>query len=369
MTPLGEIARVFLVLGTTAFGGPAAHIAMMHEQVVRRRRWLSDAEFTDLIAAVNLIPGPNSTELAIHIGRRQAGLAGLGVAGICFIMPAAAIVAMLASLYVEYGRTPDARALLAGISPVIIAVIVHATYQLGTTALKSAWLWMIGAAAIALSIFGINELAILLGAGLAMLAAQGGRRALSIVMVAGGSTVSLAAASTASVSLAKLTLFFLKVGSVLFGSGYVLLAFLRADLVDRWGWLTERQLLDAIAVGQFTPGPVFTTATFVGYVLAGWPGAALSTVAIFLPAFVFVWITHPFIARMRASPRVGAFLDGVVAASLGLMAAVAIVMARSTLTSPLWIAVAVVSFLALSIWRINSAWLVIAGGVLGFVAR
>jgi chromate transporter len=369
MTPLGEIARVFLLLGTAAFGGPAAHIAMMHEQVVRRRRWLTDGEFTDLIAAVNLIPGPNSTELAIHIGRRQAGLAGLAVAGICFIVPAAAIVAALAALYVEYGRTPDARALLAGISPVIIAVILHATYQLGKTALTSVWLSIIGALATAASIVGANELAILLGAGLLALAAHSGRRAPVVTAVAMVSSASLAAASTASVSLAKLTLFFLKVGSVLFGSGYVLVAFLRADLVDRWGWLTEQQLLDAVAVGQLTPGPLFTTATFIGYVLAGWPGAVLSTVAIFLPAFVFVWITHPFIPRLRASPRIGAFLDGVVAASLGLMAAVAMVMARSALTSPLWIAVAVVSLLALTIWRINSVWLVAAGAVLGLVIR
>lgn len=368
MTSLGEIARVFLLLGVAAFGGPAAHIAMMHDQVVRRRQWLSDAEFTDLIAAVNLIPGPNSTELAIHIGRRQAGLAGLAIAGICFIVPAALIVATLATIYVEYGQTPDARALLTGIAPVIIAVIVHATFQLAKTALKSAWLWIVAALAVALSAFGVNELAILFGAGLLMLAAHGGRRALAAVVVACASSVSLAAASAASVSLAKLTLFFLKVGSVLFGSGYVLIAFLRADLVDRWGWLTEQQLLDAVAVGQFTPGPLLTTATFIGYVLAGWPGAVLSTIAIFLPAFVFVWITHPVIPRFRESRPVAAFLDGVIAASLGLMAAVAITIGRTTLTSPLWVAVSVASLIALTMWRVNSVWLVLAGAVLGLAA-
>jgi chromate transporter len=370
MVGVADIARVFLLLGSTAFGGPAAHIAMMHEQIVRRRRWLTDAEFTDLIAAVNLIPGPNSTELAIHIGRRQAGVAGLAVAGICFIVPAAAMVSALAVIYVEYGRTPDARAMMAGVSPVIIAIIVHATVQLGKTALKSPWLWLVGAAAVALSGLRVNELLILLGAGLLTAGASGARHAVGAMVVACGSGVSAAAASTtAAVSLVQLTLFFLKVGSVLFGSGYVLLAFLRADLVERWGWLTEQQLIDAIAVGQFTPGPVFTTATFVGYVLGGWPGAALSTVAIFLPAFIFVWITHPLIPRFRASKPVGAFLDGVVAASLGLMAAVAAVMARAALGSPMWIAVCAASLLALAVWRINSAWLVLAGAVLGIALR
>ena len=365
MTSPGEIARVFLLLGVAAFGGPAAHVAMMHDQVVRQRQWLTNAEFTDLIAAVNLIPGPNSTELAIHIGRRQAGLAGLAVAGICFIVPAALIVATLAAVYVEYGQTPDARALLAGIAPVIIAIIVHATSQLAKTALKAVWLWIVGALAVGLSVFGVNELAILLGAGLLMLAAHGGSRALVIVAVACASSASVAAASTASVSLATLTLFFLKVGSVLFGSGYVLIAFLRADLVHRWGWLTEQQLLDAIAVGQLTPGPLFTTATFIGYVLAGWPGAVLSTMAIFLPAFVVVWVTHPVIPRLRESRPVAAFLDGVIAASLGLMAAVAITIGWTTLTSPLWIAVTVASLVALT-WRVNSVWLVLAGAGLGW---
>ncbi len=366
MARLGEIARLFLLLGTTAFGGPAAHIAMMHEQVVRRRRWLSDREFTDLIAAVNLIPGPNSTELAIHIGRRRAGAAGLAVAGLCFIVPAALIVSVLAVLYVEYGRTPDARAMMAGIAPVILAVIGHAALQLGRAALKSPWLWFVAVTAVPATMLHANELLILLAAGLLTAGVTGARRLLAAGVVVSGASLSAAAApAAASVPLAQLALFFLKVGSVLFGSGYVLLAFLRADLVDRWGWMTEQQLLDAIAVGQFTPGPVFTTATFVGYVLAGWPGAVLSTAAIFLPAFMFVWVTHPLIPRLRASKTVGAFLDGVVAASLGLMAAVAILMAPPVLASPLWMAVAAASLVALVAWRVNSAWLVLAGGALG----
>ncbi len=368
MTPLADVIRVFLLLGTTAFGGPAAHIAMMHEQVVRRRRWLTDAEFTDLIAAVNLIPGPNSTELAIHVGRRVAGWPGLLVAGICFIVPAVLIVTGIAIAYVEYGRTPDARAVMAGVAPVIIAVIAHATVQL-SPALKSVPLWVIAVASAVAAVAGVNELVLLAAAGILMVVRLRARGAAAIAAFAGGSIAPAAAAATgaASISLATLSLFFLKIGSVLFGSGYVLVAFLRADLVERWGWLTEQQLLDAIAVGQFTPGPLFTTATFIGYVLAGWPGAALSTIAIFLPAFVFVAATHTLIPRLRRSPAAGAFLDGVVAASLGLIAAVAIMLARSSLTSPLWVITAVVAFVALTLPRINSVWLVLAGGALGLL--
>lgn len=370
MTRLAEVARVFLLLGTTAFGGPAAHIAMMHEQVVRRRRWLTDAEFTDLIAAVNLIPGPNSTELAIHVGRRVAGWPGFVVAGLCFIVPAALIVTAIAIAYVEYGRTPDARALMAGVVPVIIAVIAHATVQL-STALKSLPLWVIAVASAVAAVAGVNELVLLALAGILAIVTMRARGAVAIALLVAGSVASAAAATAtaASVSLASLSLFFLKIGSVLFGSGYVLVAFLRADLVERWGWLTEQQLLDAIAVGQFTPGPLFTTATFIGYVLAGWPGAVLSTVAIFLPAFVFVAATHTLIPRLRRSPAAGAFLDGVVAASLGLIAAVAITLARSSLTSPLWIVAAAVAFLALTFLRINSVWLVLGGAALGLLLR
>jgi chromate transporter len=368
MAPLGEIARLFLFLGVTAFGGPAAHIAMMHEHVVRRRRWLTDGEFADLLAAVNLIPGPNSTELAIHIGRRMGGWAGFAVAGVTFIMPAALIVAALAAAYVKYGSAPDARAVMTGVAPVIIAVVGHAAYQLATTTLKRPAQWLVAAGALALAIAGVNEIAILVAAGIVMLAA--GRHRVATAAIAAASGVSAyAAAAAVPVSLVKLTLFFLKVGSVLFGSGYVLVAFLRADLVDRWGWLTEQQLLDAVAVGQFTPGPVFTTATFIGYLLGGGAGAALATIAIFLPAFVFVALTHGTIPRLRVSKTMSAFLDGVVAASLALMIAVALALARTALTTPLWTAVAVVALLLLVRWRVNSAWLVLAGGAIGLLVR
>jgi chromate transporter len=369
MPPLRAIAFLFLQLGITAFGGPVAHIAMMHEQIVRRRGWISDAEFTDLLAATNLIPGPNSTELAIHIGRRAAGWRGLLVAGVCFIVPAALIVSALSVAYVRYGGTPDARALLAGVAPVIIAVILQATVQLAAVSLRSLPLWFIAIAATALSVFGVNELLVLVGGGVAMLLARGPGRAPTAALLVFMWTASAAAAAAApaSISLARLTLFFLKVGSVLFGSGYVLIAFLRADLVERWGWLTERQLLDAVAIGQVTPGPVFTTATFVGYVLGGWPGAFLATAAIFLPAFVFVALSQPLIPRLRRSRAAGAFLDGVVASSLGIMAAVAVTLARSTLTAPLWTAVAIAALAALVYWRVNSAWLVLGGAAVGLL--
>lgn len=369
MVGIGDIARVFLLLGTTAFGGPAAHIAMMHEQVVRRRRWLTDQAFSDLLAAVNLIPGPNSTELAIHIGRRVGGWRGFAVAGMCFILPAALIVTALAMIYVKYGATADARAVMAGVSPVIIAVIAQAAFQLARSALTSPAAWIVGAASLGLAIAGFNEIGILIAAGAAMLAiGRPRRRHVAALIFAAGTSVS-AATTAVPISLVKLTLFFLKVGSVLFGSGYVLLAFLRADLVERWGWLTEQQLLDAIAVGQFTPGPVFTTATFIGYILGGGAGAALATIAIFLPAFVFVSMTYAIIPRLRASRVMAAFLDGVVAASLALMIAVAIALARSALTSPLWIGVAAIAFVVLMRWRVNSAWLVAGGAVLGFLLR
>ncbi len=373
--PAATVARVFLQLGLTAFGGPAAHMGLMHEQIVARRKWIDDAEFADLMAASNLIPGPNSTELALHIGRRVAGWPGFFAAGAAFVVPAALIVWALAVAYVRYGQTPDARALLAAVIPVIIAVIAQAVWTLGRATLKSARLAVIAAAAFALSIAGVNELIVLaVGAvaGGAARAARLRRRSAMIALAAvAGASMQAAAAVPAvhAVSLVQLALFFLKVGSVLFGSGYVLVAFLRGDLVQRWGWLTDQQLLDAIAVGQVTPGPLSSTATFIGYVLAGGPGAVVATTAMFLPAFVFVAITQPLVGPMRRSPLAGALLDGVVAASLGLMAAVAITLARAHLTHPLAIASTAVSLIVLLRWRVNSLWLIGAAGLVGLLAR
>lgn len=341
-TPLRELAALFLRLGVTAFGGPAAHIAMMRDEVVDRRRWLTDKEFLDLVAATNLIPGPNSTELAIHLGYRRGGLAGLALAGVCFILPAALLVAGIAWAYSRYGTTPQVGWLMYGIGPVVIAIVVQALVKLGQAALTR-WVYApVGAAALAAALGGVNELAVLAGGGaiglalalrprgpggssavLAWLAALATApvhllRATAAAAAQAGATAGAAppagavagiaaggaAAATGSAvpfTLAGLALFFLKVGSVLFGSGYVLLAFLRADLVERWGWLTDQQLIDAITVGQVTPGPVFTTATFIGYLLGGWMGAVLGTAAIFAPGFFFVAVTQPLIPRLRAS--------------------------------------------------------------------
>src|ERR1700723_2444353 len=306
---LRELAALFLRLGTLAMGGPAARIAMMEDEVVRRRRWMTHERFLDMLGVCNLIPGPNSTEMAIHIGQLRAGFAGLVVAGACFILPAAAIVLVIAWMYVRFGTMPQAVGLLYGIKPVIIAVVLQALWGLGRTAIKSRLLAAIAIVALVASILDVNDMIVLIGGGIVMLAIRAfedrdaARATLAAIPVAarasGAKTAALAAAAVAvPFSLTTLFLFFLKVGAVLFGSGYVLLAFLRTDLVDRLRWLTEAQLLDAVAVGQITPGPVFTTATFIGYILGGFRGAEGSPVGIFLPSFFFVSISGPLIPHL-----------------------------------------------------------------------
>ena len=376
--PLAQLARECLRLGATGFGGPAAHIAMMEEAFVHRRGWLSREEYLDLVGAANLIPGPNSTEVAIHVGRVTAGARGLLVAGACFIAPAVVIVMAIAWAYARYGTLPAAAAILWGVKPVIVAIIVHAMARLARTAIKTWQLGVVAGAAAAAVALGVHELAVLLGAGAAAIAfrtarAGGGGALRSIVpwpLLLGAGA---AAPATAAVgySLGALVLFFLKVGAVLYGSGYVLIAFLRADLVERWHWLTEAQLLDAVAVGQITPGPVFTTATFIGYQLGGPVAALAATVAIFLPAFVFVAASGPLLPRLRRSPTAGAFLDGVNAASLALLAVVAVLIARDAVVdAPAWpaaLALAGASLAALAATRINPTWLVVAGAVVGAI--
>ena len=362
------VARVFLRLGCTAFGGPAAHLALMHEEVVRRRGWLSDTEFADLLGATNLIPGPNSTEMAIHVGRHVRGWPGLLVAGACFITPAALIVSGFAAAYVRYGSTPDGRSLLTGVAPVIVAIVFQALWRLGHATLRGPVAVVLAAAAAAAALAGMNELIVLVGAGL--LAAVV-RRAPAALMLALPSSIVVADAARGSagsdVTLGGIAAFFLKVGSVLYGSGYVLVAFLRGDLVERWHWLTDQQLLDAVAVGQVTPGPVFTTATFIGYVLAGWRGAIVATLAIFAPAFAFVAVSQPLIPRLRRSAAASAFLDGVVAASLGLMAAVTMELARTALQSPWSLALAAGAASVLVRTTLNPTWLVLAGATIGLL--
>jgi chromate transporter len=369
---LGEVTRLFLRLGFIAFGGPAAHIAMMHDEVVTRRQWMSDQHFLDLVGATNLIPGPNSTEMAIHVGYERAGWRGLVAAGLCFIMPAVLIVLALAWVYVEYGSTPQGNALMVGIKPVIIAIVVQALYRLVPSALKSPILIAVGVGALALYLFGVNELLLLFGGALLVVAIQALRRfpevaAVWLPLAAIKSVLPQQVAGSDAVSLGQLFLVFLKAGALLYGSGYVLLAFLRNDLVVNFGWLTEEQLLDAIAIGQFTPGPVFTTATFVGYVLAGVPGAIVATVGIFLPSFSFVALLSRIMPHLRKSPWTAAFLDGVNVSALGLMAGVTWQLGRTAIVDIPTALLAIVAAVLLFRFKINSAWLVLGGGVVGLV--
>ena len=348
----------------------------MEEEVVRRRGWLTREAFLDYLGATNLIPGPNSTELAIHIGQGRAGWLGLLVAGTCFILPAAVVVTALAWAYVRLGALPAVAGVLYGVKPVVIAVIVQALWALGRTALKSRGLVVLATVATLAAALGVHELAILALAGAVMAlgtrlldgAKMGMTGAIALTGSAAAGTAT-GAAAVAPFGLWPLFAVFLKIGAVLFGSGYVLLAFLRADLVQRLGWLTERQLLDAVAVGQITPGPVFTTATFIGYVLGGTPGAVVATVGIFLPAFVFVALSSPLVPRLRRSATAGAVLDGVNVASLALMAVVTWELGRAALVDPLTIVTAVVSVVLLVHFRINSAWLVLGGAVVGLMLR
>lgn len=369
-TSLAELAWVFLKLGTIAFGGPAAHIAMMEDEVVRRRGWLSRAQFLDYLGATNLIPGPNSTEMAIHVGHSRAGWRGLLVAGACFILPAALLVGAIAWAYVRFGTLPLAQGLLYGVKPVVIAVVAQALWGLGRTAVKDVRLAILAAAATLAAALGVDELLVLALAGAAMALARSRTGAAGLVAglgpVGAGAGGSLAGAA-APFGLWPLFGVFLKIGAVLFGSGYVLLAFLRTDLVVRLHWLTEPQLLDAVAVGQVTPGPVFTTATFIGYVLGGASGAVVATLGIFLPAFVFVALSAPLVPRLRRSPVAGAVLDGVNVASLALMAVVTWQLGRAALVDIWTVLLAGSSAVLLMRYRINSAWLVLGGAIAGLV--
>jgi chromate transporter len=371
---LPELAGVFLKLGTIAFGGPAAHLAMMEEEFVRRRRWISHAEFLDRLAAANLIPGPSSTEVAIFIGQAKRGWRGLIVAGCCFILPAAFIVVAIAWVYVKFGSLPQAQGVLHAIKPVVVAVVIQALGRLGRSGLRTPLLAVIAALAVVLNVVGVSPLLVLVCAGMLGTAAQKMKNRL----LAGIGTPKaigaalLAATATAAgfeVSLPRLFLSFLKIGSVVFGSGYVLLAFLRSEFVEHLHWLTEKQLLDAVAVGQFTPGPVFTTATFIGYVVAGWRGAVVATAGIFLPGFVLVALSGPLIPRLRRSPVASAALDGVVAGSLALMAVVTWQIGKASIVDWTTLALFAVSLLALLRFHLNSVWLIAAAGIMGWLLR
>jgi chromate transporter len=376
---LREVATLFLKLGWIAFGGPAAHVALMRQEVVARRKWLNEQQFLDLLGASNLIPGPTSTELAIYLGYARAGRLGLVLAGVLFILPAMLLVLALAWGYVRYGSTPQVAALLYGIKPVIIAVIVQAIHALLRSAVKNWRLGLTVVLTLALYLGGLNPLIPLFGLALLVMLVENRTRlarhadaecatraVLTLPLVPSASVV---ATGAAGFSLAVLFLTFLKMGATLYGSGYVLLAFLRHDFVHRLGWLTDHQILDAIAVVQFTPGPVFTTATFLGYLTGGWLGAVVATVGIFLPAFIFVAVVYPIVPRLRASPWTAAFLDGANAAALGLMAAVAWQLGMTSIIDPLTAALALVATVLLIRFQFNSAWLVLGGAGIGLVAQ
>jgi len=367
---LAEVAGLFLKLGLTAFGGPAAHVAMMHEEVVKRRKWVDDQQFLDLLGATNLIPGPNSTEMVIHLSFLRAGWPGLVIGGVCFVLPAALMVTALAWAYVRLGHTPAATWLLYGIKPPVIAIIAKALWDLGRKAAKGPLSILVGLTVFALYFAGVNEIALLFAGGLVVMIAANlhrlDRSTLKGILLPLGA-LSAPALLAAPFTLSVLFLTCLKIGAVLYGSGYVLLAFMRADFVTRLGWLTDQQLVDAIAIGQVTPGPLFTAATFVGFVLGGLPGAVLATLGMFLPSFVFVAVTNPFIPKMRSSPWLGALLDGVNVSSLGLMGAVTLQLGRAALIDPLTIAMALVSLVLIARFRINATWLVLGGALVGLL--
>jgi chromate transporter len=373
---VGEVAGLFLKLGVIGFGGPAAHIALMEDDVVRRRRWLTREAFLDLLGATYLIPGPNSTEMAIHVGYVRAGWPGLVVGGACFILPAMVITLALASVYARYGRLPQAGWILHGVKPVIIAVVVQAVWSLARRAVATPLAAAVALTVLVLALRGVNEVALLFAAALGMpliraASAAGGVRALApwgllgLPLSGTSALVPGPAATGGTAILWQISLIFLKVGSILFGSGYVLLAFLRPDLVERTRWITDTQLLDAIAVGQLTPGPVLTTATFIGYLVAGGAGAVVATVAIFLPSFVFVALSSPFIPRLRRSPWAAGFLDGANAASVALMVTVTWELGRAAVVDWLTGLMALAAAAILLTTRVNSAWLVIAGAAIG----
>jgi chromate transporter len=365
---LREVTALFLRLGFTAFGGPAAHIAMMEDEVVRRRNWLARDQFLDLLGVTSLIPGPSSTEMAILLGYRRAGWRGL-VAGVCFILPAALIVAAIAWAYVAFGKLPQVIGVLNGVKPIVIAILLQALWRMGRTAIKGWWVGLIALLAMIANLAGVSPLAVLVGCGAAAIAPEMARHSrkndgvpATITAIA---PAAKAGAAVTPFKLSTLFLVFLKIGAVLFGSGYVLLAFLRGDFVDHLHWLSQGELLDAVAVGQVTPGPVFTTATFIGFVLGGWRGAAVATIGIFLPSFIFVALSGRLIPHIRRSPIAGAFLDGVIAGSLALMAVVTVSLGRAALIDWPSIILGLISVVALMGFELNSVWLIAFGAAAG----
>jgi chromate transporter len=363
-----EIFAFFLRLGLTGFGGPAAHIDLMEREAVERRQWLTREQFLDLVGACNLLPGPSSTQVAMALGFSRYGWLGLIIAGVCFILPASLCTLALAWAYVRYGHLPQAEGLLYGAKPVMVAIVAQAIWRLGRMAFKGWVLGLLGVACFAAAWLDVTPIVILLVAGLLVFGASWQRSrprsasALAVVPLSG-----LAAGASGSIGFASIALVFLKLGVVVFGSGYVLLAFLQADLVDRLHWITGPQLLDAITAGQVTPGPVFATATFLGYLLHGWQGAIVATVAIFLPSFFLAGAVGALAGKIRSSKMAAAFLDGVNVAAVALMADVALILGRATLIDAWTIALCLVSAVLLLRYRINATWLILGGAAIGIV--
>ena len=366
-SPLAEVVALFLRLGLTGFGGPAAHIALMERECVQRRRWITRQQFLDLLGVANLIPGPTSTELAMHVGRQHAGWPGLVVAGLAFLVPGALLVAALAALYVRAGDLPAARGIAAAVQPVVIVLVLQALVPLARGAIRTVPMAMIALAVALLAAVGIPEIRILLLAGLAhLIVGRTAASAVAAVLLAAPALLAATAAGNAA-SLGDVFAYFVRTGSLLFGSGYVLLPVLEGDLVERYGWLTREQLLDAIAAGQATPGPVFTTATFIGYLLGGPTMAFAATAAIFLPAFVFSAVSSVFLERLNRSPFMRAFLDGVNAAAVALIAVTLVTLARAALTGPFAVGIAVAAAIAIFYGRLNSALVLVVAALIGAV--
>lgn len=352
-----EIGKVFFKLGTMAFGGPAAHIAMMDDEIIEKKDWISREKFMDLIGATNLIPGPNSTELAIHLGFERGGGLGLLIGGIAFIFPAMVITLFFAYIYVRFGDVPQVGSILYGMKPVIIVIILNALFRLGKSVIKSKFYFILGIFIIGIYLLGIGEIPLLLLSGI------------FITLIKNRNRIKEKFFAVSPLSLMAIFLIFLKIGSVLYGSGYVLLAFLEAEFVDKLGILTNQQLVDAVAVGQFTPGPIFTTITFIGYLLKGFPGAIVATIGVFVPSFSLVWLLNPIIPKLRNSTWLSGILDGVNLGALALMAVVTFKLTMTSLIDPISIVIFIISLFTLIKLKINPPWIILLGGIIGFLSN
>ena len=370
---LRALAYLFLKFGLTAFGGPAAHVAMLEDEIVRKRKWMDEQHFLDLVGATNLIPGPNSTEIAIHCGYEHAGVPGMITAGLGFILPAVIMSGILAHVYVAYGTLPNVEPFLFGIKPAVLAIIVNAVYRLGGRAVKNWKLAVLGVSAVTASLLGADPVTVIIGTGfvgMLWFSAPKRLRGRSFLLIPPLGVMASAASVPIAVSGTRLFLVFLKVGALLFGSGYVLVAYLNRELVENLGWLTKAELLDAIAIGQFTPGPILSTSTFVGYRIAGVPGAVLATVGIFLPSFLFVLAFNRFIPKMRKSTLLAGFLDAVNVAAVGVMTAVAVTLGRNVLTEwRAWAIAVLAAAVVIGFRRIGSFWIVLGGAAAGYLLR